>query len=82
MMAAMAVTPFLNHAATVLVMAPIAATFATGLGYKPEAFLMSVTLGAASDFLTQIGHQCYILATFGASACRYRSLWWLSQYQC
>ena len=32
MVAAMAVTPFLNNAATVLVMAPIAASFATQLG--------------------------------------------------
>src|SRR5690606_20108739 len=38
MVASMAVTPFLNNAATVLVMAPIAAVFATSLGYSPEAF--------------------------------------------
>jgi di/tricarboxylate transporter len=31
--------------------------FATGLGYKPEAFLMAVAVGAGSDFLTPIGHQ-------------------------
>ena len=39
---AMMVTPFLNNAATVLVMAPIATSFASGLGFKPEAFLMAV----------------------------------------
>jgi di/tricarboxylate transporter len=61
LVAAMAVTPFLNNAATVLVMAPIAATFATGLGYKPEAFLMAVAVGAGCDFLTPIGHQCNTL---------------------
>src|SRR3546814_10177373 len=38
---AMAVTPFLNNAATVLVMAPIAAVFANDLGYRPEAFLIA-----------------------------------------
>lgn len=59
--AAMAVTPFLNNAATVLVMAPIAATFATGLGYRPEAFLMATAVGAGCDFLTPIGHQCNTL---------------------
>ncbi len=48
----MAVTPFLNNAATVLVMAPIAAGFATQLGFPPEAFLMAVAIGAGSDFLT------------------------------
>ncbi|MBL8582859.1 MAG: anion permease, partial [Rhizobiaceae bacterium] len=58
---AMAVTPFLNNAATVLVMAPIAAGFAGGLGYKPEAFLMAVAIGAGCDFLTPIGHQCNTL---------------------
>ena len=61
MVAAMAVTPFLNNAATVLVMAPIAATFATGLGYRPEAFLMATAVGAGCDFLTPIGHQCNTL---------------------
>ena len=55
--AAMAVTPFLNNAATVLVMAPIAAGFASDLGYQPEAFLMAVAIGAGCDFLTPIGHQ-------------------------
>jgi di/tricarboxylate transporter len=59
--ATMAVTPFLNNAATVLVMAPIAATFATGLGYRPEAFLMATAVGAGCDFLTPIGHQCNTL---------------------
>jgi di/tricarboxylate transporter len=58
---AMAVTPFLNNAATVLVMAPIAAGFAAGLGYRPEAFLMAVAIGAGCDFLTPIGHQCNTL---------------------
>ncbi|GEO85453.1 MULTISPECIES: SLC13 family permease [Alphaproteobacteria] len=61
MVTAMAVTPFLNNAATVLVMAPIAASFATGLGYRPDAFLMAVAIGAGSDFLTPIGHQCNTL---------------------
>jgi di/tricarboxylate transporter len=61
LVAAMAVTPFLNNAATVLVMAPIAAEFAGDLGYRPEAFLMAVAVGAGSDFLTPIGHQCNTL---------------------
>jgi di/tricarboxylate transporter len=59
--AAMAVTPFLNNAATVLVMAPIAATFAEKLGFQPDAFLMAVAIGAGCDFLTPIGHQCNTL---------------------
>jgi len=58
---AMAVTPFLNNAATVLVMAPIAASFATDLDLRPDAFLMAVAVGAGCDFLTPIGHQCNTL---------------------
>ncbi|AJA09475.1 TrkA domain-containing protein [Sphingopyxis fribergensis] len=58
---AMAVTPFLNNAATVLVMAPIAAVFAHDLGYRPEAFLIATAIGAGCDFLTPIGHQCNTL---------------------
>ncbi|ASR10268.1 SLC13 family permease [Rhizobium leguminosarum] len=61
LVAAMAVTPFLNNAATVLVMAPIAATFAEKLGFRPDAFLMAVAIGAGCDFLTPIGHQCNTL---------------------
>ena len=61
LVAAMAVTPFLNNAATVLVMAPIAATFAQDLGYRPDAFLMATAVGAGCDFLTPIGHQCNTL---------------------
>ena len=61
LVAAMAVTPFLNNAATVLVMAPIAAVFAKDLGYKPDAFLMATAVGAGCDFLTPIGHQCNTL---------------------
>jgi di/tricarboxylate transporter len=61
LVAAMAVTPFLNNAATVLVMAPIAASFAGDLGLRPDAFLMAVAIGAGCDFLTPIGHQCNTL---------------------
>jgi di/tricarboxylate transporter len=61
MIVAMAVTPFLNNAATVLVMAPIAAIFANRLGLAPDAFLMAVAVGAGCDFLTPIGHQCNTL---------------------
>ncbi len=61
MAVAMAVTPFLNNAATVLVMAPIAVAFADQLGFRPDAFLMAVAVGAGCDFLTPIGHQCNTL---------------------
>ncbi|WEK05877.1 MAG: SLC13 family permease [Candidatus Devosia phytovorans] len=74
LVAAMAVTPFLNNAATVLVMAPIAATFATDLGYAPEAFLLAVAIGAGCDFLTPIGHQCNTLV-MGPGGYKFGDYW-------
>ena len=74
MVAAMAVTPFLNNAATVLVMAPIAASFASQLGFRPDAFLMAVAIGAACDFLTPIGHQCNTLV-MGPGGYRFGDYW-------
>lgn len=61
MAVAMAATPFLNNAATVLIVAPIGASLAQLLGLRPDPFLMAVALGAACDFLTPIGHQCNTL---------------------
>jgi di/tricarboxylate transporter len=74
LVAAMAVTPFLNNAATVLVMAPIAASFAAKLGFRPDAFLMAVAIGAGSDFLTPIGHQCNTLV-MGPGGYRFGDYW-------
>ncbi len=74
MVAAMAVTPFLNNAATVLVMGPIAATFAKNLGMSPDPFLMAVAIGAACDFLTPIGHQSNTLV-MGAGGYRFTDYW-------
>jgi len=61
MVVAMLVTPFLNNAATVLVLAPIAVGLAKNLGLSADPFLMAVAVGAGCDFLTPIGHQCNTL---------------------
>ncbi|HEY8580185.1 MAG TPA: SLC13 family permease, partial [Beijerinckiaceae bacterium] len=74
MLAAMVVTPFLNNAATVLVMGPIAAGIAVKLGYGPDPFLMAVAIGAACDFLTPIGHQCNMLV-WGPGGYRFTDYW-------
>ena len=74
LVAAMAVTPFLNNAATVLVMAPITAKFASDLGYSPDPFLIAVALGAGSDFLTPIGHQSNTLV-MGPGGYRFGDYW-------
>jgi di/tricarboxylate transporter len=71
---AMAVTPFLNNAATVLMMAPIAASLATSLKLNPDPFLMAVAVGAGCDFLTPIGHQCNTLV-MGPGGYRFGDYW-------
>ena len=58
---AMACSPFLHNAPTVLVLAPIGALLATQLGINPDAALMAVATGAGCDFVTPIGHQCNTL---------------------
>lgn len=58
---AMLLTPFLNNAAAVLMLGPVAGVVAKTLGYNPDPFLMAVPLGCACDFLTPIGHQNNLL---------------------
>ena len=56
LIATMAVTPVLNNAATVVIMAPVVINIAQQLGVSPDAFLMAVAIGASCDFLTPFGH--------------------------
>jgi di/tricarboxylate transporter len=76
LIAAMALTPFLNNAATVLVMAPIGASLAGQLGLSADPFLMAVAIGAGCDFLTPIGHQCNTLV-MGPGGYRFSDYWHL-----
>lgn len=55
--AAMLITPFLNNAATVVLLAPVAAAIGQDIGVSIDALLMAVAVGASCDFLTPIGHQ-------------------------
>jgi di/tricarboxylate transporter len=52
----MAITPVLNNAATVVIMAPIVIGIAGRMGVSPDPFLIAVAIGASSDFLTPFGH--------------------------
>ena len=61
LLTAMALTPFLNNAATALIMAPVAVQLATQLGLNADPLLMAVAIGCACDFLTPVGHQCNTL---------------------
>lgn len=74
LLTSMLVTPFLHHAAAVLVMGPIAAVVARHLGFMPDPFLMAVALGASCDFLTPIGHQNNMLV-MGPGGYRFGDYW-------
>ena len=74
MIVTMMLTPFLHHAAAVIVMAPIATSLAQKLGLQADAFLMAVTVGASCDFLTPIGHQCNTLV-MGPGGYRFGDYW-------
>lgn len=74
LVASMILTPFLHHAAAVLVLGPVAAVLATGLGYNIDPFLMAVALGCACDFLTPIGHQNNLLV-MGPGGYRFFDYW-------
>ena len=53
----MLLTPILNNAATVVIMAPIVIGIAGQLGVSADPFLIAVAIGASCDFLTPFGHQ-------------------------
>jgi len=74
LIAAMACSPFLHNAPTVLVLGPIAVGVAKGLGLGADAFLMAVATGAGCDFLTPIGHQCNTLVR-GPGGYRFGDYW-------
>ncbi|KIL99993.1 putative transporter [Paramagnetospirillum magnetotacticum MS-1] len=74
LLASMLLAPFLHHAATVLLMGPVAAGMAVKMGLAVDPFLMAVALGAASDFLTPIGHQCNTLV-MGVGGYRFGDYW-------
>jgi di/tricarboxylate transporter len=65
LVAAMALTPFLNNAA---------AGMAGKLALSPDPFLMAVAIGAGCDFLTPIGHQCNTLV-MGPGGYRFGDYW-------
>jgi di/tricarboxylate transporter len=70
----MAITPVLNNAATVVVMAPIVVSIAARMAVSPDAFLMAVAIGASCDFLTPIGHHSNTIV-MGAGGYRFSDFW-------
>jgi len=61
--------PMSNAAAAVLVV-PIAIDTALGLGANPQAFVLAAVIGAATSFLTPVGHQANVLV-FGPGGYRF-----------
>jgi di/tricarboxylate transporter len=53
----MLMSDFVHNTPTAILMAPVALGIAQGLNENPDAFLMAVAVGAASPYLTPIGHQ-------------------------
>ncbi|HEX4236040.1 MAG TPA: SLC13 family permease [Caldimonas sp.] len=74
LLVSMLLTPFLHHAAAVVVLGPVAAAVATSLGLRSEPFLIAVALGCACDFLTPIGHQNNTLV-MGPGGYRFGDYW-------
>ena len=74
LVAAMACSPFLHNAPTVLVLGPIGVLLAQRLHLNPDPFLMAVATGAGCDFLTPIGHQCNTLVA-GPGGYRFTDYW-------
>ena len=57
MIISMLLSDLVHNTPTAVLMAPIAYSLAVNLNLPPDALLMAVAIGAASPFLTPIGHQ-------------------------
>ncbi len=53
----MLMSDVIHNTPTAVLMAPVALSLANGLHLPPDPFLMAVAIGAASPYLTPIGHQ-------------------------
>lgn len=70
----MFLSDLINNAATVVLMAPIGLSVATGLGVAFEPYLIAVAIGASCAFLTPIGHQCNTLV-LGPGGYKFGDYW-------
>ncbi|RDB43974.1 SLC13 family permease [Halomonas sp. DQ26W] len=71
---AMLLSNVVNNAAAAVLMAPIAASLASGFGASPDPFLMVVAVSASCAFLTPIGHQSNTLV-MGPGGYRFGDYW-------
>lgn len=74
LIATMVLTDVVNNAATALIMAPISIAIAQVLDVNPDAFLMTIAIGASCAFLTPIGHQSNTLV-MGLGGYKFSDYW-------
>lgn len=74
MIVTMILANVINTATSAVLMAPIAAGLARGLGVSMDPLLMGVAIGASSSFLTPIGHQSNILV-MGPGGYKFGDYW-------
>lgn len=70
----MVLSDLVHNTPTAVLMAPVAFSIATGLGLPPDPFLMAVAIGAASPYLTPIGHQSNTLV-MGPGGYKFGDYW-------
>lgn len=70
----MFLSDIINNAATVVLMAPIGISIATGLDVSMDPFLMAIAVGGSSAFLTPIGHQSNTLV-MGPGGYKFTDYW-------
>jgi len=72
--ATMVISNIVNNTATAVLMVPIAASLAGGLGASTDSFLMAVAVGASTPFLTPVGHHSNALV-MGPAGLRFGDYW-------
>ncbi len=70
----MVLSDLVHNTPTAVLMAPIAFSIAIGLDLPPDPFLMAVAIGAASPYLTPIGHQSNTLV-MGPGGYKFGDYW-------
>jgi di/tricarboxylate transporter len=64
------ITQPMSNAAAVVLITPIAIDTALGMGANPQPFVLATILGAATSFLTPVGHKANVLV-FGPGGYRF-----------
>ena len=74
MVVSMVLADLVHNSPTAILMAPIALALSVAFDMSPDAFLMAVAVGAASPYLTPVGHQSNTLV-MGPGGYRFGDYW-------